>query len=600
MATLHNRRNQGVIWSLEPSDFEFRQPNPFCLWPGVAADAADAAETVDSFLLPKPECSAIALDIAPAGVVSSAITACTVRTIGFVFGDRAELGREAQDRVPDAGNRDLGKRSRSDLLCPTGQSRIRPPRDIVKLEDRLRLLLQPPLESLLASQELRFAFPPFGYQLDGVAFLYPRHEAVLADEMGLGKTMQAVTAVRLLVHHGQLRRVLLVCPKPLVTNWQREFAMWAPELPVTAVEGGVARRQWLWREASALVTIANYEALVRDRSVVCSAENYYDLVVLDEAQRIKNAGSATNEVVRSIPRGRSWALTGTPIENSVEDLIGIFEFVSPGQLNSDMKPRVVGRAVSDHVLRRTKDQVLTDLPPKLFRDAEVELSPEQAEAYRLAEDEGVVRLRQMKHELTIQHVFELVLRLKQICNFDPATGVSSKLERLEADLEECAASGRKAIVFSQWVESLVELRGRLARFGPAEYHGKIPHRRREAVIEHFRDDPTCQVMLMTYGAGSVGLNLQFASYVFLFDRWWNPAVEDQAINRAHRIGAERPVTVTRFLTVDTIEQRINQVLERKRELFDAVFSESMATSSCGLSREDVFALFQLGTVNAAA
>ena len=105
---------------------------------------------------------------------------------------------------------------------------------------------------------------------------------------------------------------------------------------------------------------------------------------------------------------------------------------------------------------------------------------------------------------------------------------------------------------------------------------------------------------MTYGAGSVGLNLQFASYVFLFDRWWNPAVEDQAINRAHRIGAERPVTVTRFLTVDTIEQRINQVLERKRELFDAVFSESMATSSGGLSREDVFALFQLDTVNAAA
>ncbi len=212
----------------------------------------------------------------------------------------------------------------------------------------------------------------------------------------------------------------------------------------------------------------------------------------------------------------------------------------------------------------------------------------------------MVRLRQMKHELTIQHVFELVLRLKQICNFDPATGASSKLERLEADLEECAASGRKAIVFSQWVETLVELRERLARFGPAEYHGKIPHRRREAVIEQFRNDPTCQVMLMTYGAGSVGLNLQFASYVFLFDRWWNPAVEDQAINRAHRIGAERPVTVTRFLTVDTIEQRINQVLERKRELFDAVFSESMATTSGGLSREEVFALFQLDTGNAAA
>ena len=117
-------------------------------------------------------------------------------------------------------------------------TRIRPPRDLVKLEDRLRLLLQPPLETLLAARSLRFARPPFAYQLDGIAFLYPRHEAVLADEMGLGKTMQAITAVRLLVHHGYLRRVLLVCPKPLVTNWQREFALWAPELPVTVVEGG--------------------------------------------------------------------------------------------------------------------------------------------------------------------------------------------------------------------------------------------------------------------------------------------------------------------------------------------------------------------------
>ena len=137
------------------------------------------------------------------------------------------------------------------------------------------------------------------------------------------------------------------------------------------------------------------------------------------------------------------------------------------------------------MLRRTKDQVLTDLPPKLFRDAEVELTPEQAESYQLAEDEGVYRLREMKHEITIQHVFELVLRLKQICNFDPATGASSKLERLEADLEECAASGRKAIVFSQWVQTLVELRTRLARFRPGRISrpdSAPPARRRDRAI----------------------------------------------------------------------------------------------------------------------
>ena len=203
--------------------------------------------------------------------------------------------------------------------------------------------------------------------------------------------MQAITAMRLLVHHGQLRRVLLVCPKPLVTNWQREFAQWAPELPVERDRRGPARRQWQWRADGDVVTNCQLRNVVRDRDEVCRADNHFDLVVLDESQRIKNAASTTNEVVRSIPACRSWALTGTPIENSVEDLLGIFEFVAPGQLEPKMKPRAVGRAVSDYVLRRTKDQVLIDLPPKLFRDADVELSPEQVESYRLAEDEGVVR-----------------------------------------------------------------------------------------------------------------------------------------------------------------------------------------------------------------
>jgi SNF2 family DNA or RNA helicase len=380
-----------------------------------------------------------------------------------------------------------------------------------------------------------------------------------------------------------------------MTNWQREFAQWAPELTVMAVEGGPNRRKWLWREGSDVVTIANYESLVRDRAEVCDPTSRYDLVVVDESQRIKNLASTTNEVVRSIPRERSWALTGTPIENSLDDLAGIFEFVAPGTIGVNMKPRAVGRAISDYVLRRTKDAVLSDLPPKLYRDAEIELTPEQAESYRLAEDEGVIRLREMKRELTIGHVFELVLRLKQICNFDPTTGASSKMERLECDLEECAASGRKAIVFSQWVQTLVELRLRLARFNPAEYHGQIPPARRDAAIERFRDDPNCHVMLMTYGAGSVGLNLQFASYVFLFDRWWNPAVEDQAINRAHRIGVQRAVTVTRFLVVNTIEQRINEILARKRELFDSVFAGSVAPPRGSLSRDEVFSLFNLNS-----
>lgn len=472
-------------------------------------------------------------------------------------------------------------------------TRVRPPRDVVKFEDRLFYLLQPPLENLLTAEALPFSRQPFPYQLDGVAYLYPRQEAVLADEMGLGKTMQAIVALRLLAHEGRVQRALIVCPKPLATNWRRELAEWAPELPVTLVEGSQAQREWIWKRAADGVLVANYEMLVRDRQFAEAVADPFDLVIVDEAQRIKNSNGATHDAVCAVPRRRSWALTGTPIENCSEDLVGIFQFASPGRLRPQMKPAAIRQAVGDHVLRRTKDNVLTQLPPKTVCDVEVALTPEQWAAYQRAEDDGVVRLNHLGAELTIQHVFELVLRLKQICNFDPATGASAKLDRLEADLEECAASGRKALVFSQWVRTIEQLRPRLARFGPLEFHGRVPANRRDGVLQQFRDDPSAQVLLMSYGAGSVGLNLQFAGYVFLFDRWWNPAVEDQAINRAHRIGAAGPVIVTRFLASGTIEERINAVLDQKRELFNEVFAKGLLAAKFGLSREDVFGLFNL-------
>ena len=318
-------------------------------------------------------------------------------------------------------------------------------------------------------------------------------------------------------------------------------------------------------------------------------------MIVDEAQRIKNRSGATHDAVCAVPRRRSWALTGTPIENSADDLVGIFEFVSPGRLRPQMKPAAIRQAVGDHVLRRTKDHVLTQLPPKTVCDVEVALTPEQWDAYQRAEDDGVVRLNDLGAELTIQHVFELVLRLKQICNFDPATGASAKLDRLEADLEECAASGRKAIVFSQWVR---HDRPAPRRGWPASARwnstAAFPSSRRDARARSSSATiPRAHVLLMSYGAGSVGLNLQFAGYVFLFDRWWNPAVEDQAINRAHRIGAAGPVTVTRFLAAGTIEERINRVLEEKRELFNAVFDDGLAGGKRGLSRDEIFGLFNL-------
>ncbi|WP_425394923.1 DEAD/DEAH box helicase [Aeoliella sp.] len=473
-------------------------------------------------------------------------------------------------------------------------TRIRAPRDVVRLEDRLSYVLQPPLETLLADELVELPFTPFDYQLDGIAFLFPRNHAVLADEMGLGKTMQAVTTTRLLVRSKQARRVLLVCPKPLVTNWQREFALWAPEIPVTVISGPGARREFLWRQR-AVVSLVNYETLVRDEAIVEEQDLNFDLVVLDESQRIKNRSGTTNRVVRNLVRERSWALTGTPIENSVDDLVGIFDFVSPGSLRTGMKPREMGRAVSDVVLRRTKDTVMQDMPPKLVRDSQIDLTPEQWDSYQRAENDGVVELGELGEEITLQHVFQLVLRLKQICNFDPATGESSKRDQLAAELEEVAASGQKAIVFSQWVDTIEKLGESLAQFHPVQYHGKVPHGRRDSVLQQFRKDPQCSVILMSYGAGAVGLNLQFASYVFLFDRWWNPAVEDQAINRAHRIGCAGPVTVTRFLAAGTIEQRIDQILAEKRELFDAVFSEGRSPRNLSLSREELFSLFDLST-----
>jgi SNF2 family DNA or RNA helicase len=471
------------------------------------------------------------------------------------------------------------------------RTRIAPPRDVVKLSEKFFYLLQPDLETTLKSVRLEFPRQPFPFQLDGMAFLVPRHGAVLADEMGLGKSMQAISSIRLLVRSGEARRVLVVCPKGLVSNWARELADWAPEIVVAVVEGDQPRRRWQWT-LDVPVKVANYEAMVRDRELVAELGLSFDLVVLDEAQRIKNRSSHTSHAVRSIERRRSWALTGTPIENSAEDLVGIFEFVAPGHLGERMPPKAMGAAVADHILRRTKEQVLEDMPPRLVRDARIEITAEQRETYRRAEEEGVLRLAGMGREATIQHVFELVLRLKQICNFDTATGESAKLECLAAELEEVRASGRKALVFSQWVETLGRLEDGLARFGAIAYHGGMSTAARDEAIRRFRHTPEHSVLLLSYGAGAVGLNLQFAQYVFLFDRWWNPAVEDQAINRAHRIGAAGAVTVTRFLAVGTIEERIDEVLKRKRDLSDAILSEA-GTPSGGLTADDLFALFDL-------
>lgn len=478
---------------------------------------------------------------------------------------------------------------------PKKATRVKPPRDALALEDRLFYILQPPLETMLAGQELIMPFEPFPHQYEGIAWMFSQQSALLADEMGLGKTMQTITAVRLLLRSGQIRRVLFVCPKPLIPNWQREFRTWAEELPFTTIEGDTARRKMIWNMPGVPLLIANYELVTRDLDNIPEDElPKFDLVVLDEAQRIKNRDSRTAEVARSIPRKRSWALTGTPIENRPEELAALFEYlkVVPPAATPDLKQ--LSRISEEYVLRRTKDLVMKDMPPRIDRDELLELTPAQQMAYTTAEKDGVIKLNEMGDEISVQHVFELVLRLKQITNFDPFTGESAKLDRLIANMEEISASGGKAILFSQWTKVIDWLGARLPQFNPLIYHGGVPTPKREPILKEFKENPSKHILLMSYGTGAVGLNLQFAGYVFLFDRWWNPAVEDQAINRAHRIGCKSTVIVTRFISKDTIEERIDLVLRQKRQIFEAVLGQGETTSySRSLSAAEIFGLFDL-------
>jgi SNF2 family DNA or RNA helicase len=403
-------------------------------------------------------------------------------------------------------------------------------------------------------------FEPFPYQYEGIAWLFSQTAALLADEMGLGKTMQTITAIRLLLRSGQVRKILLICPKPLIPNWQREFKTWAEEIPVTVMEGDGPRRRMLWNMPGVPVLIANYELMTRDMEEMPEAERpKFDLLVLDEAQRVKNRGSRTAETARGINRRRAWALTGTPIENRPEEMSSLFEFlqVIPPEGTPDI--RQLMNLSSRFVLRRTKNLVMTDLPPRFDRDEYLLLNPAQQHAYNAAEKEGIIQLNEMGDSITIQHVFELVLRLKQITNYDPLTGESAKMDRLMADMEEIAASGGKAILFSQWTKCIdwikLKMDEKLPEAGSLVYHGGVPTKQREPILKQFKEDPNSHLLLMSYGTGAVGLNLQFAGYVFLFDRWWNPAVEDQILGGGEQTNASLSLNASEIFGLFDLKAR---------------------------------------------
>lgn len=521
-----------------------------------------------------------------------------VKTVGLAFPAAIEFFKKPESDETDAPEPAAHQKipeAKPGAEPSKKRTRIQPPPNALSLEDRLFYVLQPPLETWFSGQELIMPFEPFPHQYEGIAWLFSQKSALLADEMGLGKTMQTITALRLLLRGGQVRRVLMVCPKPLVPNWQREFETWADEIPVTTIEGDGNRRKLLWEMDNIPVLLANYELVVRDLAEMPEEDRpQFDLVVLDESQRIKNRDSRTANIIREIPRKRSWTLTGTPIENRPEEMASIFEFMNvvPPRATPDLRQL---KSLADvYVLRRTKDIAMKDMPPRLDREAILELAPGQKYTYETAEKEGIIQLNDMGDEISIQHVFELVMRLKQITNHDPLTGDSCKLERLLADMEEIAASGSKAILFSQWTKTIDWLAERTQQFGTLVYHGGVPTKKREPILKKFKEDPNSHLLLMSYGTGAVGLNLQFAHYVFLYDRWWNPAVEDQAINRAHRIGVTSPVIVTKFICAGTIEERIDLVLKQKRDMFNQVMGEGdVSTPSLSMNASEIFGLFDL-------
>jgi len=475
------------------------------------------------------------------------------------------------------------------------------------LQERLRWLLTPPIQELLRDPLLALPHEPHKYQQFGIKWLMEHEHALLADEMGLGKTMQAIIAARLLWKAQRIKRLLVVCPKTLISTWREEIELWwLPAIDNTMVIED--RPEWYLRLATPNVTIQiiNYERLARLADRLEEPAFSQDLVIIDEAQRIKNPGTSTARAVKALRAERRWALTGTPLENRVGDVVSIFGFIRPDLLRSDDAEHVRA-GIRPYMLRRRREEVLTDLPELDARDVVVELTDRQREAYERAETEGVVELNKNGDTITVQHVFALIQKLMQLCNFEAGSGESAKLARLAEDLEEIVDSRRKALVFSQFVSPPFGLK-QLALMLPnhcesetpvvcVSMHGEVRPGERESNVRQFREDPAINVMLLNYRVGGVGLNLQVANYVYLFDRWWNPAVEDQAMGRVHRIGQEHKVFVRRFFTRGTIEERILEKVAEKRRLFEHVIDSDRPTPAMmGLSEEEVFQLFKGLTV----
>ena len=423
------------------------------------------------------------------------------------------------------------------------------------------------------------------YQREGVSFLFRNSAALLADEMGLGKTVQAITALRFLLRKPDIDRALVVVPASLGLNWQRELERWAPELVVRRLIGSQAERL-AYYDLPISVLIATYEQVSVD-ALDRIPDGAFDIVILDEAQRIKNYSSRTAFACRLLPRDIAWALTGTPIENTRTDIESIFEFLRPGLVQrTDGKAKVLS-AIVPHFLRRRKTDVLPDLPPIILQDMNLELTEGQRSAYDSALEAGSMALRRVKHPIPAPALLALITKLKQICNFELETDESCKLDALQVLLESAAATGVKILLFSQYVETLDRLSQSIDVMPTSVYSGDLSTAERDDVLTAFGREGGSRVLLMSLRAGGVGLNIPSADLVVLFDRWWNPAVEAQAVNRAHRLGRSTPLHVVRFLVRDSVEERIDAILTAKQQLFDDYVESVDVADIPTLTRNDL-------------
>jgi SNF2 family DNA or RNA helicase len=425
--------------------------------------------------------------------------------------------------------------------------------------------------------------------------------------MGLGKTVQTLCLVGRTFEEGEGRPVLLVCPTSLIGNWHREAERFLPDLPVEIHHGaqrtaGAPLKERVAAIGRGSLVVTSYGVLARDALEL--AEIDWSAVILDEAQLVKNPHTRAARAARSLKADFRVALTGTPVENHVGDLWSVMEFLNPGHLGHatqfrdrflrpiSMDPggeasRTLKRLTGPFLLRRRKTDpnVAPDLPGKLENKVACTLTTEQASLYRAVVRELEESIAEGGDRPSIQRqglVLAAFTRLKQVVNHpahflgdgSPLEGRSGKLARLEGMLSEVVSEGESALVFTQFARWADLLQEHLAKKMGAEtllLTGSTSREERDRIVRRFQDGtPDPRLLVLTLKAGGTGLNLTRATHVFHFDRWWNPAVENQATDRAYRIGQTRTVEVHKFLCMGTLEERIDALLEKKTQMAEEV------------------------------